>query len=1039
MHKQYCCLIALLLLSCRPTTPAPQAAAPNGAATPATAPSVVADYSAPPDPAADPSPKWIWGPREAREAEDRYFRATFDATLPSTPKTEDPFSAWIWAACDDEATFYLNGKEIGKQTGHTEAIVVDVRSNLIAGDNVLAVKCHNNTGPAAIALKLEIRRQYGKPFVLVTDQSWLTGSEAARGWMRKQASNHSFARARVVGPYGMKPWGVVNSAAQSHATAVENFTLLSGFKAELLYSVPKNVQGSWVSMAHDPKGRLYVSDQAGPLFRVTPGNDSTPTKVEKVDLDIGHAQGLLWAFDSLYVVVNEKAGKYSSGLYRLRDTDGDDKLDHITLLKDFKNRTLDGPGWGEHGPHGIVLGPDKKLYMVAGNFTNLPDGIAPTSPAQHWAEDLLLKRMPDGKGHDPTIFAPASWVCRTDENGKTWENVAMGMRNAYDIAFSPEGELFTYDSDMEWDIGAPWYRPTRICHIVSGAEFGWRNGSGKWPPYYADSVPPVVDIGLGSPTGLTFGTGAKFPAKYQRAFFASDWAYGKIYAVHLKPDGASYSAEFEPFVVGKPFDVTDIVINTDGAMYVTMGGRGTQSGLYRITYTGRESTAPAAPIEDAKAAEARALRRHLESFHGHRDPKAVDFSWAYLNSDDRFIRYVARVAVEAQDPAQWTDRALGEKRPAAAANALIALARVGDKSLKPRILSALDRIDLATLGETQLLEVLRAYEVCVIRMGKPDDAEIAPLTSRFDALYPAKSTPVNHELCHLLVYLDAPTVIAKSLPLLNAAKTQEEQLFYVFDLRTITHGWSIAQRETYFSWLNRAQQNYNGGASYKIFLRNVREEALKTLSDDEKVALGPIIKTPIEVDSSSEDFANLPARKFVKAWEMQDLIPKLGELKSGRSYESGKAAFAAVSCIKCHRFNGAGGASGPDITGAGNRFHPADLLESIILPSKIISDQYQAIEVITKHKHVVVGSVQSENEQQLIIRASPLSSETETVPKSEIAIRRPSKLSIMPQGLIDVLSEDEVLDLLAYIRSAGNPKDKCFQPAPPSAPTASTP
>jgi putative heme-binding domain-containing protein len=115
------------------------------------------------------------------------------------------------------------------------------------------------------------------------------------------------------------------------------------------------------------------------------------------------------------------------------------------------------------------------------------------------------------------------------------------------------------------------------------------------------------------------------------------------------------------------------------------------------------------------------------------------------------------------------------------------------------------------------------------------------------------------------------------------------------------------------------------------------------------------------------------------------------------------------------------------------------LLESIILPSKIISDQYQAIEVITKHKHVVVGSVQSENEQQLIIRASPLSSETETVPKSEIAIRRPSKLSIMPQGLIDVLSEDEVLDLLAYIRSAGNPKDKCFQPAPPSAPTASTP
>src|SRR5262249_26977631 len=106
---------------------------------------------------------------------------------------------------------------------------------------------------------------------------------------------------------------------------------------------------------------------------------------------------------------------------------------------------------------------------------------------------------------------------------------------------------------------------------------------------------------------------------------------------------------------------------------------------------------------------------------------------------------------------------------------------------------------------------------------------------------------------------------------------------------------------------------------------------------------------------------------------------------------------------------------------------------------KVISDQYQATEIITKHKHVVVGSVQSENEQQLVIRGSPLSTETETIPKNEIAVRRPSKLSIMPQGLIDVLTENEILDLLAYIRSAGNPKDKCYQPAPPAAPTASTP
>ena len=93
--------------------------------------------------------------------------------------------------------------------------------------------------------------------------------------------------------------------------------------------------------------------------------------------------------------------------------------------------------------------------------------------------------------------------------------------------------MFIYDSDMEWDLGMPWYRPTRVNHATSGSEFGWRTGTGKWPAYYADSLPAMVDIGLGSPTGVEFGYGAKFPAKYQKALYICDWTYGTMYAVHL--------------------------------------------------------------------------------------------------------------------------------------------------------------------------------------------------------------------------------------------------------------------------------------------------------------------------------------------------------------------------------------------------------------------------------------------------------------------------------------------------------------------------
>ena len=99
--------------------------------------------------------------------------------------------------------------------------------------------------------------------------------------------------------------------------------VLPGFNVELLYSVPRDQQGSWVSMCHDDKGRLIVSDQDGGLYRITPpalGND--PTRVESIDLDIGHAQGLVYAWGHLYAVTNSKV-VWTRAL-SVKDNDGDD-------------------------------------------------------------------------------------------------------------------------------------------------------------------------------------------------------------------------------------------------------------------------------------------------------------------------------------------------------------------------------------------------------------------------------------------------------------------------------------------------------------------------------------------------------------------------------------------------------------------------------------------------------------------------------------------------------------------------------------------
>src|SRR5690606_23504563 len=129
--------------------------------------------------------------------------------------------------------------------------------------------------------------------------------------------------------------------------------------------------------------------------------------------------------------------------------------------------------------------------------------------------DQTLKREPDGRGHAANVMAPGGWICKIDPDGSNFTLISQGYRNSYDVGVMPNGEIFTYDSDMEWDLGLPWYRPTRVNHAVSGSEFGWRNGSGKWPDYFEDSLPAVIDIGPGSPVGVLFGTGAKFPTKYQ--------------------------------------------------------------------------------------------------------------------------------------------------------------------------------------------------------------------------------------------------------------------------------------------------------------------------------------------------------------------------------------------------------------------------------------------------------------------------------------------------------------------------------------------
>ena len=163
-----------------------------------------------------------------------------------------------------------------------------------------------------------------------------------------------------------------NTPSQSHAqglgaTPTSAFRTPPGFRVEKVYEVPIETQGSWVCMTMDLKGRLIVSDQYGKLYRVTPAATGTPdseTKVEPLATSVGMAQGLLHTKEGLYV---NGEGPTGAGLYRLQDLDGDDqfeKVDHLIKLNA-----------GEHGPHAVIQSSNGRLFLCAGNSTDLPSKI----------------------------------------------------------------------------------------------------------------------------------------------------------------------------------------------------------------------------------------------------------------------------------------------------------------------------------------------------------------------------------------------------------------------------------------------------------------------------------------------------------------------------------------------------------------------------------------------------------------------------------------------------------------------------------------
>lgn len=775
---------------------------------------------------------------------------------------------------------------------------------------------------------------------------------------------------------------------------------VEGFHVDLLTTAQKD-QDSWISMCFDDQGRIILGlDRLGVGRLTLPAGK--PTQFKRIENTLKHCRGVLYAYDSLYVDATD-----SQKLVRLNDLNGDGVFETRTELIQFDYRSRYG-----HGSNQMRLGPDGLIYVVIGNDVAFPADTLSTSPYRNPQNDWLIPETGD-IGQDNRV----GFIFRMDEDGNKREVVAGGFRNQVDMDFDANGEMFTFDADMEWDIGAPWYRPIRVNHIVSGGEYGWRWGSGKWPSTYPDSLPTSLDMGMGSPTGVVFGTRSNFPNRFKDALFLADWQNGKILTAHKKPNGASYLFEFESFLDGAPLNVCDMEFGPDGNLYFITGGRGSQSALYRVSWTGQADKIADQP----KLNPSHTRRRQLESYHQKPNPAAVTAVWNDLGNPDPWIRHAARIGLERQPVPQWENQIFSEDNIDIALTGLIAIVRMkttteADRStFQKRVIAKLasiaDQNQFHANISQRLMTMIRICGILFSRHGHPESKLSNQVAKLFAGFFPNQKEALNCELLELLVFVNHSQCYPAAFDLLESqSQSQESQIHIARSLAHIKHPWPAERNKTFINWLEGAKR-FRGGHLLQKTMQAMQKSFLKSLTPQQKknlVSELAILERPIEKQSIFQ------SRELVARWNITDL--KNIDINKA-NIKRGREIYLQAQCSGCHRKNDFGGQIGPDISALGKRYNLTTILESIIEPSKQIDPKYALSSYALVNGKDYTGRVNSVNKTTLTLETNPLSQETIVIQRSDIVATKASSQSPMPTGLLDYFTRDEIADLLAYLSS----------------------
>ncbi len=610
-----------------------------------------------------------------------------------------------------------------------------------------------------------------------------------------------------------------------------------GFRAE----PAATIRASLLALTFAPDGTAFAAVEDGPVLWLADGDgDGTLESQGTCTDEVRGAHGLVWWHDALYAV-GARAGV--TGLQRIRLGGDGRTAAGIEPLARFETISA------EHGAHGVTPGPDGGLYVCVGNLARLAPLPEPLPPLLARHGRSILPELPDPSGTSTASRDPGGAIWRVDPRTGEAALHSTGYRNHYRAAFDVHGELFTCDSDMELDVGLPWYLPARVLHCVPGGDYGARKAAGALRVDAIDVLPPLVNVGRASPTAVASGSATRWPEPWRSALFVGDWTGARVLAVHVAAEGATFEGRVEVAFAGPDAQaITDLAAGPDGNLWFTSGGRGERGGVWRLVppAASRPPLAPELTPVPRSVSTARRLRGACL-----RDaPTAAELSEAraLLGDPDRWTRHAARTALESAPPAELRDLALAGRDPRSTAEALLLLARAGKNAatsdeIVDAALSALAR----SRESAERNPLWRVIQVALLELGEPAAGLRAALAQRVLAGFAHADTGEQAWIAELLAHLCPPSAVAALTEALARAPSSEHGLHLVRCLGACAGGWTADDGVRALAWLEKAAGRDGAGASYDAWIERLGADVLARLDAedlagrlrDDPRALGP--------------------------------------------------------------------------------------------------------------------------------------------------------------------------------------------------------